>query len=69
VDSEIETDWLQVDSLQFWKTNVTARDMPQEDYRYDAVRMQYWIRNPSPTATILALKGVRFGPKWGQSVW
>lgn len=64
-------DWLFCGTDQFWKLKVTYKDIPDHspDARYDAVKEGYWIRNDSKLATILALKGVKFTGRWGQSVW
>ena len=64
-----EVDWFYCDSYQLNKYNITHRDFKQEDSRYDAIKQGYWIRIPSKTATILALKGCIFKQRMGQHNW
>jgi hypothetical protein len=49
--------------------NISYKDMRENECRYDHLRYGYWIKVPSPTATMLALKGCIFGPKYDENVW
>ena len=50
--------------------NISYKDMREDECRYDHIRYGYWIKVPSQTATLLALKGCIFGPKYSQdNLW
>jgi hypothetical protein len=66
-DSEI--DWYWVGETLMVVKYIRHKDLLPGDYRYDNIRLGYWIKSPSPTATILALKGCEFSIKFGQTEW
>jgi len=66
-DSGIDYYWISETAII--QNGVKHRDIQDQDARYDTVRLGYWIQVPSPTATILALRGCKFKQKMGQQNW
>lgn len=56
-------DWLWVDESQIIKHKVTHRYFREGEYEHDPLRFAYLIKPNSRTHVLLALKGVRIGPK------
>ena len=65
----LEVDWQFLEEIEIWRSSVRSHDLQTDHVRYDTVRLGYWVRVPSTTATILALKGCRFRQKMGQTNW
>jgi len=65
----VEVDWQWVCETHMHTHNVLHSDLKEGEYRYDTVRLGYWIQTPSQTATILGLRGCRFLKKFGQTNW
>lgn len=64
-----EVDWFWIAESSIIGRGIRHQDIKDMDVRYDTVRLGYWVKVPSVTATILALKGCKFKQKMGQSVW
>jgi len=62
-------DYLWVCETHMHTHNVLHTDLKPGDYRHDNVRLGYWIKTPSQTATILGLRGCRFLKRFGQTNW
>jgi len=69
IKQQIEVEWFWISETAIIHNGVKHRDIQDLDSRYDAVRLGYWIRTPSMTATILALRGCKFKQKMGQTNW
>jgi len=55
-----QSNWLRLDQVELMINDVPESLINLEDADYDAIRLIYWIKADSPTATLLALKGCRF---------
>ena len=64
-----EVDWAWINESAIIGRGIRHIDIQDKDVRYDAVRLGYWVKVPSQTATILALKGCKFKQKMGQLNW
>jgi hypothetical protein len=49
-----------VEETQLLLNNIKHNDLPDEDCDWDNLRCVVWVRRSSNTATLLALKGVKF---------
>jgi hypothetical protein len=65
----VEVDWYWINESALIGRNIRHWDLKDSDVRYDNVRLGYWVKTPSPTATVLALKGCKFKQKMGQTNW
>jgi hypothetical protein len=65
----LEVDWYWIAESAIIGKRIRHNDIQDKDVRYDAVRLGYWVKTPSPTATILALKGCKFRQRMGQTNW
>jgi hypothetical protein len=63
----LEVDWQFLEEIEIWRSSVRSQDLQTDHVRYDTVRLGYWVRVPSTTATILALKGCKFRQKIAQT--
>jgi hypothetical protein len=63
----VEVDWFWVDETHMQNKGVQHSDLKEGEYRYDTVRLGYWIQTPSKTSTMLGLRGCRFLKKFGQT--
>ena len=66
---QTEIDWYWISETAIMHHGVKHRDIQDLESRYDTVRLGYWIKVPSATATILALRGCKFSKKFGQTEW
>jgi hypothetical protein len=65
----VEIDWFWISESSIIKRGIRHKDIQDTHVRYDAVRLGYWVKVPSITATVLALKGCKFKQKMGQTNW
>jgi len=54
------TEWLWVEDVLLITKGIRHKDIQDDDVQYDNVRMGYWVKADSATATVMALKGVTF---------
>jgi hypothetical protein len=64
-----EVDWYWINDSAIIGRGIRHSDIRDQDVRYDTVRLGYWVKVPSITSTILALKGCKFKQKMGQTNW
>jgi hypothetical protein len=62
-------EWAYLQDIEIWQHNVRHQDLKTPDVKYDTIRHGYWVKTNSPSYTILALKGCRFGQLWGKEIW
>jgi hypothetical protein len=56
----LRNNWLTVSVQDLWLQNIRIEDLGQEDFYYDPISLMVKVNPSSPTATILALKGITF---------
>jgi hypothetical protein len=60
-------EWAWVDPYFVWQADLA---LPfNDDVVFDMNNNGYWIRKPSKTAVIWALKGVQFGTRFGEQYY
>jgi hypothetical protein len=53
-------EWLMVEETQLMLNDIQHKDLHDEDCDWDSIRCIVWVKRSSPSATMLALKGVKF---------
>jgi hypothetical protein len=56
-------EWFWVEDVLLITKGIRHKDIQDNDVQYDNVRMGYWVKANSLTATIMALKGIIFKRK------
>ena len=59
--------WKYVEANELYYRGVSWHDVRDQDVEHDYVKRGVWVDLTSPTATIMALKGVRFLDSWTQA--